>query len=294
MTVRLANDLFSGLVTGCIYGLFGAAICVLFRVSRIVNIAIGDIAMFGTMLTAWLVGSAGLPAWLAIVLSLLAVSVGAYLYDLGIVSRIVTKGSNGFVLVTFFFTLALALFLEGLASALFGQQVQSAPPIWAGANFTIGSLVIQRGQIVVIVATVVFAGGFALFLRYTLIGKALTACGQHDVGARVVGIHPVRFRRLCLVASALAAALFGILLSPVVGFTYSSGFPLGTAGLVAGAFAGLVHPFRAVAAGIAIGIVEALIAEYVTSSFQEVLVYAILALVIIVRPRTLGTLGQFS
>lgn len=294
MTVKLANDLFAGLVTGCIYGFFGASICVLFRVSRIVNIAIGDIAMFGTMLAAWLITSVGLSLWLSIVIALVAVSIGAYLYDMGIVSRIVTRGSNGFVLVTFFFTLALALFLEGLASALFGQQVHSATAIWSGANFTFGSFVVQRAQVVVILATVIFAGGFALFLRHTLIGKALTACGQHDVGARVVGINPVQFRRLCLVASAAVAALFGILLSPLVGFTYSSGFPLGTAGLVAGAFASLVHPFRAVAAGIVIGIVEVLIGEYITSNYQEVLVYAILALVIIVRPRILGTLGEFA
>lgn len=294
MTVRLANDLFAGLVTGCIYGLFGAAICVLFRVSRIVNIAIGDIAMFGTMLTSWLAGSVGLPLWLAIATALLAVSIGAYLYDLGIVSRIVAKGSNGFVLVTFFFTLALAMFLEGLASALYGQQVHSVPVIWTGGNFVVGSLVIQRAQVVVIVATVIFAGAFALYLRFTLTGKALTACGQNDVGARVVGINPARFRRLCLVGSAAAAALFGVLLSPLIGFTYSSGFSLGTAGLVAGAFASLVHPFRAVAAGIAIGIVEALIGGYVTSSYQEVLVYAILAVVILVRPRMLGALGEFA
>lgn len=294
MTVRLANDLFAGLVTGCIYGLFGAAICVLFRVSKIVNIAIGDIAMFGTMLTVWLTGPIRFPLWLAIVAVLLAVSAGAYVYDVGIVSRIVAKGSKGFVLVTFFFTLALAMFLEGLASTLFGQQVHSAPAIWTGGNFALGSLVIQRAQVVVIVATVVFAEAFALFLRHTLIGKALTACGQSDIGARVIGINPGRYRRLCLAASAAIAALFGILLSPLVGFTYSSGFPLGTTGLVAGAFAGLVHPFRAVAVGIAIGIMEALIGGYVTSNYQEVMVYAILAVVIIVRPRTLGTLGEFA
>jgi branched-subunit amino acid ABC-type transport system permease component len=290
----MLNDLFAGIVSGCMYGVFGACICVLFRVSKVVNIAIGDLAAFATLAVAWLTTSHGLNVWVGILIVLAAFAVFSYAYDTLVTRPIAARSSKNFTAVMFFFTLALSLLVEGLGQLLFGSEVHGVPALWSGANFKIGSLVVERPAIVLIAVTLVATAAMGAFLRYTLIGRVITACGQNETGVRVVGVNPNRIRLLCFIGSVLAGAMLGILVSPLLGFTYSSGLSLGTLGLVAAAFARLVNPIRAVVVGILIGMAEALIGGYVTSQYQVVMVFGVLSVLILARPKILGTLGSFD
>lgn len=290
----MLNDVFSGIVSGCMYGVFGACICILFRVSKVVNIAIGDLAAVATLSVAYLDTKYRLNVWLGILIVLLILGACSYVYDTLVTRRIAERSSKHFTAVMFFFTLALSLLVEGVGLLLFGSEVHGVAALWPGGNFKLGSLVIQRPAIVLLAATLVATLGLSAYLRYTLMGKVITACGQSDVGVRVVGVNPNRVRMVCFIGSVLAGAIFGILVSPLTGFTYSSGLSLGTLGLVAAAFARLVNPIRAVIAGVLIGVAEALIGGYVTSQYQVVLVFGALSILIVTRPKILGTLGSFD
>jgi branched-chain amino acid transport system permease protein len=84
------------------------------------------------------------------------------------------------------------------------------------------------------------------------------------------------------------AAVFGIVESPLTGFTYLSGATISLTGFLAAAYGGFRKPGRALVAGLVIGVLEALLGGYVSTQYGDTVLYAILAAMILAWPRGLG------
>ena len=127
------NLLAAGLTSGAIYGIFGACLAVWFRVCNVLNLAVGDFAMFGAIGTAWLVQT-GRPAVHRRHRGVLAgVGLAAWLFDRVVLHIAFDRGSGAHGIVSvFFYTFGLSLVLEGVARAMFGTDVYGAPAIWPG------------------------------------------------------------------------------------------------------------------------------------------------------------------
>lgn len=287
--MKLGNLIIAGLVTGSIYASFAALVAIWYRVSNILNLAVGDFAMMGALGVDALVNNkhwAIVPAILAV---LAAVALGGYIYDRIVLHLAQDRTRQEGIVMTFFFTFALSFFLEGLAEVLFGTNVHAAPDLWAGPSLNIFSgLHIARAGVLVIGFAASVGVLMALFLRRTLSGKAVQACGENYVGARIVGIDNRKYRRRLFVLSAVMAAVFGILASPITGYTYNSGAAISFTGFIAAAYAGFQKPGKAVVAGLVIGVLEALLGGYVSPQYGDTLLYAILAAAVLIRPSAMG------
>ena len=283
------NLLIAGISTGAIYAVFALCLTMLFRSSAVLNLAVGDFAMLGALGVDWLVHSGGLPLVPGIAADLAAVALFAYLYDV-LVLRTALEGSRAreAILVVFFFTFSLSLFIQGTAQQMFGTDVHSAPALWPGPALRFGSLNVQRPAVILVCLAVLIGLGFAGYLRFSLTGKAMAACGDNAIGAQIVGIKQPHYRRWTFVAMAVLAAIFGIVESPMTGYIYNSGGSLGLLGLIAAAFAGFTKPSRAVAAGLLIGVAEAMLGGYVSTQYQDTLLFAVLVALILARPQLLG------
>jgi branched-chain amino acid transport system permease protein len=288
--VKLGNLIIAGLVTGSIYAAFAALVALWYRVCNILNLAVGDFAMLGALGVDDLVHNRHWAITPAIFAILAAVALGGYIYD-RVVLTLAQDGPNRQegIVVTFFFTFALSFFLEGLAEVLYGTNVHAAPDIWPGTSLTIfGGLHIARAGVLVIAFAATVGLVMALFLRGTLSGKAVQACGENRIGARIVGIDNRLYRRRLFVLSAVLAAVFGILESPITGYTYDSGAAISITGFIAAAYAGFQKPGKAVVAGLVIGVLEAVLSGYVSTTYGETLLYAILVAAILIRPSAMG------
>ncbi len=263
--MKLGNLIIAGIVTGSIYAAFAACVALWYRVSNILNLAVGDFAMIGALGVDDLVRVHHWKLAPAIVVMLGAVGVGAYLYD-RIVLRLAQDGrtrQEGIV-VTFFFTFALSFFIEGIAEILYGTDVHAAPEVWCGQSLSlVGGLHVDRAGVLVVGFAAVVGLVLALFLRRTLHGKAIEACGENYLGARIVGIDNRQYRRMLFILSAVLAAVFGILESPITGYTFNSGAAISFTGFIAAAYAGFQKPGKAVVAGLGIGVLEAMLGGYV-------------------------------
>lgn len=287
--MKFGNLVIAGIVTGSIYAVFAVCVSVWYRVSNILNLAVGDFAMVGALGVDNLYRVRGLPLPAAIVTTLAVVAVFAYLYDL-VVLRIAQDGrrrAEGIV-VTFFFTFALSFFIDGVAKMLFGTDVHAAPALWNGQALSVANLHFERAGILVLGCAVIIGGMFWLYIRYTLGGKALEACGENPTGARIAGIDTRRYRRLIFVGTAVIAAVFGIVESPITGYTYLSGATISLTGFLAASCGGFRKPGRALLAGLFIGILEALLGGYVSAQYGDTVMYAILAALVLAWPRGLG------
>jgi branched-chain amino acid transport system permease protein len=287
--VKLGNLIIAGVVTGSIYATFAVCVAVWYRVSNILNLAVGDFAMVGALCVDSLYRVRGLPLWAAIITTLLIVSVFAWLYDI-IVLRLAVDGrgrAEGIVL-TFFFTFALSFFIDGVAKMAFGSDVHAAPALWSGASIAVADLHVARAGILVLACAVLIGGLFWVYIRFTLGGKALEASGENALGARIVGIDTRRYRRWIFVGTAVIAAVFGIVESPITGYTYLSGATISLTGFLAAAYGGFRKPGRALLAGLFIGVLEALLGGYVSAEYGTTVMYAILAALVLAWPRGLG------
>jgi branched-chain amino acid transport system permease protein len=283
------NLLAAGLTSGGIYGIFGACLAVWFRVCNVLNLAVGDFAMLGAIGTARLVQTDHLPFAAGIVADLAIVGLIAWLFDRLVLHFAFDRGvgAHGIVSV-FFYTFGLSLILEGAARAIFGTDVYAAPAIWSGPALAIADFHVQRAGVLVIALAIVSGLVLWAYLRFTVSGRAASACGESVLGSRIVGIDSAKFRRRIFIMTAVLAALFGIVESPITGYTYMSGPTLSLIGVVAAGFAAFRRPGRAVAIGLVIGVVEAMLGGYVSTSYNDVLLYAILFAIIIFRPEVLG------
>lgn len=283
------NLLAAGVTAGAIYGVFAACVAIWFRVSNVLNLAIGDFAMLGVFGVAEFAQVDHWNLGLSIVVDLVGVAVLAWLFDWLVLHFALDRGHAEHGIVTvFFYTFALSLGIEGVTLAVLGTDVRSAPALWNGSALKVLDFHIQRAGVLVIALAVVVGLLLWAYLRTTVSGRAASACGESVVGSRIVGIDAARYRRWLFVATAVLAAVFGIVESPMNGFTYSSGPVISLLGVVAAGFAAFRRPGRAVVIGLALGIAEALIGGYVSTSYNDVILYAALFAVIVFQPRVLG------
>ena len=287
--MKFGNLIIAGITTGSIYAMFAVCVSVWYRVSNILNLAVGDFAMVGALGVDNLYRVKGLPLPVAVITTLVVVAVFAYLYD-QVVLRIAQDGRRPIegIVITFFFTFALSFFIDGVAKMLFGTDVHAAPTLWSGQALTLGSLNFERAGLLVLACAVIIGGAFWLYIKFTLGGKALEASGENSVGARIVGIDTRQYRRLIFIGTAVIAAVFGIVESPITGFTYLSGATISLTGFLAAAYGGFRKPGRALVAGLFIGVLEAMLGGYVSAEYGDTVLYAILAAAILAWPRALG------
>src|ERR1700761_4303483 len=171
--MKFGNLLIAGITTGSIYAMFAVCVAVWYRVSNILNLAVGDFAMVGALGVDNLYRVRGLPLPAAIVTTLAVVAVFAYAYD-QVVLRIAQDGPRRMegIVVTFFFTFALSFFIDGVAKMLFGTDVHAAPTLWSGPSLTLGSLNFERSGVLVLVCALIIGGGVWCSARFALGGTA--------------------------------------------------------------------------------------------------------------------------
>ena len=267
----LAQYLFSGLSVGCIYALVALGFVVIANVSGVYNFAQGDYVMLGGMIVAW--GSREQTSMLVAVP--LAMLVGAGVA--AVQERVTVAPIRGRVgpLAMVVATLGFGLVVQGLALWIWKEDTLRAESFSAGGFELFGANLSRQVWWVWGTTAVVLAAVVALF-RFTGIGRAMRACAINPVAARLQGI---RVGRMSLSAFILAGALSGLVGAVTVPLTFvrwNSGLVVGLIGFIAAALGGFTSPGRAVAAGLGLGVTEAVAAGVISSEYRTALVYGVL------------------
>ena len=141
-------------------------------------------------------------------------------------------------------------------------------------------------------AVAVAVGVLQFFYRRTLYGRAMRACSSNPEAAMLVGINTGNMRTLAFALSAGLGALAGCVISPISMTHYEMGPGLAIKGFAAAILGGLGNPMAAVLGGLIVGLLEAFSVSVLPAAFKDVSAFAILLLVLFVRPH--GLLGKPS
>lgn len=276
------QNLVFGLVTGSILAVATVGFSMIRQTEGFLNIAHGQFLALGAFLGLLLTDSVGLPIWVAGPLA--AVLVGL----LGVaVSTIIFRPISGRgALAQLFSSIGLAYILYGVMLVLFGADVRIYP-VTFGRQFSVGSVGITLGEILIIALAALSVVALHLFLTRTAIGIWIRAVAGDRSLAQVRGVRVDRISwTVWFVASSLAG-LAGVLLGVVGSVNSELGWANILLILAAAVLGGLGSVYGVIGSGLLLGLVMDLSSIVIPSAYRLVVAFGALILVLVFRPEGL-------
>jgi len=277
------QQLVNGLILGGAYALISVGMTMIFGIMNISNFAHGTIYMLGGYGVYFFSMAFGVPFFLAVALSILAVGLAGIAME-----RMVFKPIyGGPVLNDLLISLGLAVFLENGALLLWGSTSLSVKTPYTDVIIRIFSASVTLQRIIVLGASLVLIGALYAFLNSTRFGKAIVATSQNPRGAALVGVDLSRVYMATMAISSGLAGAAGALLAPIFYvFPTMGSTPLLKAFVIV-VLGGMGNVQGAVVGGFLVGIAESLGGAYISSAYKNVFAFIILIGVLLIRPQGL-------
>ena len=281
----LGNILAVGLLLGGIYALVSVGLNLIFGVIRIVNFAQGEFVMLGMYGTFAAYSFLHIDPYLA----LLIVLPGLFLFG-AIVQRLILAPLRNEPTMQIFATFGLLMLIENVVLAVTRGTAYSVTSPLAQTSINIGGVQVGLVRLIVLLAATLVAVALGLFLKRTMMGRAIRAVAQDRSAARLMGVNVDRIYMLTFGIGAALAGLAGCLLTPI----YTLSPQIGT-GFILPAFAvvvlgGLGSVLGAYVGGFIVGLTEAFAGYYLDPALKYAVLFAVFIAVLIIRPS--GLFGQ--
>lgn len=276
-----------GMVIGAVYALTGLGIVLAMRVTRVVNLAQGDLFIVGAFVASTAL-AAGLPAPVA-VLAAVAVGIAVAAIEEVVLLRRMRGASQPILLLT---TVAFALTLQGVQVLVWGRDPRTIGSFISGGA-QLGGVRIGWQSTALIVVAVLVAIGLSAFLDRSTTGRAMAAVAEDPDAARMTGIDVFRLRLLGLAIAGAIGALAGALALPLLLVDFTRGLGIALRGFVA-AVAGGTSVVGTLIAGLALGVAEAIAVRYLSSLFSDVIVFGALVVVVLALPHISTLRGRMA
>lgn len=268
----------AGLSQGMVYALVAFGFVAIFSVSQVINLAQGEFAALAGLVAISAVGS-GLPLPVAVALAILTVSIVAVLMQrltIAPVKRMTT-------LVSLILTLGVSTALKATMLLVWGPNARGLPA-FPGPDLDITGVSIRAQELWILGVGLLVSWAVYRFYEQTVLGKALRACSEQPVAARLVGISPQRATLIAFGIAGALGAIAGVLSSPVYFSSWEIGLALGLKGFVAATLGGLVSIRGALLGGLVLGVLENFVAGYVDTGFRDAVAFVVLIVVLVARP----------
>ena len=293
------QQLVNGVSLGAVYGLIAIGYTMVYGIIGMINFAHGDIYMVGAFISLIFLtllaslGITALPLALALVLLVTVVITALYGWTVERVAYRPLRGAPR--LAPLISAIGVSIVLQNYVQLAQGARVKVLPPLITG-SLTLSSsdefdVTISTIQIVIVVMTIALMAGFTWLIQATSLGRAMRATEQDMTMAALVGVDVDRTISATFVIGAGLAAVAGLLVTLYYGvIDFYLGFVAGIKAFTAAVLGGIGSLPGAMLGGLLIGVVEALWSGYFSSAYKDVAVFAILILVLILRPT--GLLGR--
>ena len=283
---RLAQFIVSGLTTGSIYALIALGFCIIHNATGIVNFTQVDFVSLGGLMMYTFLLSGGLPAPLAFLGSVLAVTgVGAMVERLAI-----RPAKSRAVIVLIFITIGVSILMRGVFKVIWGTNQMALPSFSGDTPLIILRAAVLPQSLWIFLITVAVVVLLHFFFNKTRVGKAMRATSFNPRAAALMGVNVNSMILFSFALSGALGAVAGIIIVPITTLSYDIGVILGLKGFAAAVLGGYGNSVGAIVGGLLLGVLESLGAGMISSTYKDVIAFAILLLVLFVKPS--GLLGH--
>lgn len=272
----------SGLAVGSVYGLVALGFVLVFKSTEVFNFAHGDLVVVGAYALLTALSLFRLPLIPALVATLLAAVVLGIVLQQAVFRPMIGKPLLTVVMVT----IALSLVLRALLLILFGPQEQALPTRLPDTSFGLAGLRISTLDLTVIAVAIGCVAAFGWFFRYSPFGLQMRATAENPEAAMMSGIDSNRVFTVAFAIGTVTAAIGGILIANLQ-MVSPHLVAVGILAIPAAVVGGLASIPGAVVGGLIIGLVEQIATGYLSASASTVFVYAVLLIILLVRPQGL-------
>lgn len=286
MTMELFfQQIVEGLSSGAIYASLALALVLIYRATRIVNFAQGEMATF-TAYLAWQLVQWGVPFWLSLAITgVLSFFLGALVFRL-VIRPVITASEDTMVVIC----IGLFIGFEALCLWIWGADSYAFPRLFTDRAWTISGVRFTATNLGTLATLCVLAAGLIAMFRFTRIGLAMRASAAEREKSPLVGI---QVETMLMLGWGLAT-MFGFIAAVLVAPSLFLSPPMMVAvviyALAAATLGGWDSPAGAIVGGLVIGVAESLGATYLRFIGSELKVgipFALMAIVLLVRPQGL-------
>jgi branched-chain amino acid transport system permease protein len=289
------QQLINGITLGAIYGLIALGYTMVYGIVGMINFAHGEIYMIAAFigfLSFLLLASLGVTSVIVTLILVLVISmVFTSVYGFAVERVAYRPLRNAPKLAPLISAIGMSIFLQNYVQLTQGARVKSLPPVFTENFHLTDSLTISTVQLLIIGTTALLLLGFSYLINKTPLGRAQRACEQDRKMAALVGVDVDITISLTFVLGAALAAVAGVMVILYYGvLDFYMGFLAGMKAFVAAVLGGIGSLSGAMLGGLLIGLIESFWAAYMGGDYKNVAVFAVLMLVLVVRPN--GLLGR--
>ncbi|MFC2639193.1 branched-chain amino acid ABC transporter permease [Mitsuokella sp. oral taxon 131] len=281
VTQQVLQQLINGISLGSIYALIALGYTMIYGIIKLINFAHGDIYMVGAYIGFFSITQAGLGVIPSLMISLVTTGLLGMAVE-RIAYRPLRHAPRISVLIT---AIGVSFFLEYTSMYFVSPTPRTFPALFGDVAVDFMGIVINGQQMLILGITAILMVVLTYIVQRTKTGKAMRATSFDTETAELMGINSDRIISITFGIGSALAAVAGVL----VGIYYNSIDPLmgimpGLKAFVAAVLGGIGILPGAVVGGLILGVVEALVSGFLSSTFRDAAAFAILILVLLVRP----------
>lgn len=279
----------SGIVVGSIYALSGLGFVLIYKSSRVLNIAHGQFIALGAFITYALTVWLHIPIYISFLLSAVITFLVAMSVERIFLRRLIGEPIISVIMVT----IGLMSILDGLIYLTpFGTENFSFPEFLPKAPIAFGGVSISWTQFVGVIITIILIAGFSWFFKKSTLGISMRAVSDDQMASMSIGISIPRVFGLAWAAAGLSAAAAGGIIANITGLNFDTLVSFGIIVFPVVILGGLDSIFGAVVAGIIVGLIQQFAAGYLDGLWglfgtADLVPWFILLIILLIKPHGL-------
>lgn len=283
------QQLVNGLTLGSTYSLLALGFTLVLGLLNMLNIAHGDVFMFGAFLGLSF-AMLGMPLYLALILAM----VGAGVVTI-IIERLCFRPlRKAHFLMPLLSTIAFGIVLQNVATQIWGSEPSRYPQTTEIAQFQLGPVLVSSIDVIILATSILLMVGIDQFVKRTSFGRAMRATSEKPQTASLLGVNIDRVIIFTFFVSGALAGVAGVLTALVYSqITPFIGIRQGLIGMVAMVIGGIGNLRGAMIGGLMIGIIEIMNDAYFTAGYRDIILFGLFLAFIVFKPEGLfGTKEQ--
>jgi branched-chain amino acid transport system permease protein len=281
--------LISGIVVGSIYALSALGFVLIYKSSRVLNIAHGQFIALGCFITYALTVWMQIPVIISFLLSMIITFLIAMSVERIFLRRLIGEPIISIIMVT----IGLMSILDGIIYLTpFGTENFSFPAFLPKTPISFWNVSISWTQLVGVLLTFILIGTFSWFFKKSTLGISMRAVSDDQLAAMSIGISIPRVFGLAWAMAGLTAAAAGAIIGNITGLNFDTLQAFGITVFPVVILGGLDSIFGAIVAGIIMGLIQQFASGYLDGNWglngtAEVLPYIILLMILLFKPHGL-------
>lgn len=277
------QQLINGLTLGSTYSLLAIGFTLVLGLLQMLNIAHGDIFMFGAFLGLTF-ARLGVPIYLALILAMLGAGILAIIIERACFRPL----RKAHFLMPLLSTIAFGILLQNVATQIWGSEPSRYPQTTEVAQFQFGPVLVSSIDIIILAISIFLMLGIDQFVRRTQFGRAMRATSEKAQTASLLGVDINRVIIFTFFTSGALAGVGGVLTALVyLQITPFIGIRQGLIGMVAMVIGGVGNLRGAMIGGLMIGIIEVMNDAYFTASYRDIILFGLFFIFIVFKPEGL-------